>query len=137
MARTIEEFVGKYTIRHGQGNFDIVEDGFLLCIGTGGFGDPKSDGVKVGISIVNPQNRQRVLPVEGNPPTFAYLVEGTLNGSSYWLEDSELPQLLAYQISLMTSILPNGGLYRAPSIMISIGDPENAGVWGADDQNDG
>lgn len=134
MARSLEEFVGTYTIRHGQGSFGIVQRGYLLCIGTGTYGDPQPDGVRVGVAVVDSATSTRVLPAEGNPPAFAYLVDGTLNGSTYWLEDRELPVLLSFQISLLTLRQPDGTLYRAPSIMISVGDPQNAGVWGADDE---
>jgi len=106
-------------------------------VGTGTAGDPQPDGIRVGLAIVDPATRQRVLPVEGNPPVFAYLVDGTLNGSSYWLEGEELPQLLAYQVSLFVVRTASGGLYKAPTLTITIGDPENAGVWGADDESGG
>ena len=46
------------------------------------------------------------------------------NGSSFWTgedQDSE-PELLSYQISLMTQITEHGGVYKAPSIMITIGE---------------
>lgn len=131
MARTLEEFTGTYTIRNGQGSFGIIESGFRLSIGTGAHLDPAPDGIRVGISIVDREGR-RVLPEGDHPPAFAYLVDGTLNGSTYWLDP--VPQLLAYQISLYTLRLPDGGTYKAPAIIISIGDPQNAGVWGADDE---
>lgn len=134
MARRLEDFVGTFTIRHGQGSFGIVERGYHLCIGTGTYGDLQPDGVRVGVAIVDPETSKRVLPAEGNPPAFAYLVDGTLNGSTYWLEGEELPVLLSFQIALLTLRQPDGSLYRAPSIMISVGDPQNAGVWGADDE---
>lgn len=137
MIRTLRDFSGKYTIRCGEGLFGIVEVGYWLCLGTGEYGDPVSDGIRIGVSIVDPKTGVRVLPKEGNPPAFAYLVEGSLNGSTYWLEDQALPKILAYQISLMTTALPDGKLYKAPSIMITIGDPQNAGVWGADDDSHG
>lgn len=134
MTRTLEDFTGTYTIRHGQGVFGMVQRGFHLSIGTGSQGDPQPDGTRVGVAIVDPGTGQRVLPAEGHPPAYAYLVDGTLNGSTYWLDGEALPQLLTYQVSLLTATLPDGGLYKAPSIMISIGDPQNAGVWGADDE---
>jgi hypothetical protein len=133
VAHTLEDFVGTYTIRHGEGQFGIIEVGFLLCIGTGDYGDPQPDGVRVGVAIVDPGSRTRVLPAEGQPAVFAYLVDGTLNGASYRVEGDDPPQLLSFQIALLTARLPDGGLYKAPSIVISIGDPQNAGVWGADD----
>lgn len=142
MARALEDFVGTFTIRQGEGSElrdgkILIRKDYLLCIGTGQYGDPVSDGIRVGISIVDPETRQRVLPQEDSPPTFAYLVDGTLNGSSYWLGDKELPALLAYQVSLMMATLPDGGAYRAPTLRITIGDPENVGVWGADDDSGG
>jgi hypothetical protein len=133
VARRLEDFVGTYTIRHGEGSFGVVETGFLLCIGTGLNGDPVPDGVRIGVTVVDPRTGRQVLPAEGNPPAFAYLVDGSLNGSTYWLDDQRLPLLLSYQISLWTVRKPDGSLYKAPSIMISLGDPQNAGVWGADD----
>jgi len=136
MARTLKEFVGSYKIRHGQGAFGIIEKDYLLCIGTGRYGDPKPDGLRIGISIVDPKSRERVLPKEGHPPTFAYLVDGTLNGTSYWLEGEKLPRLLTYQVALFMVRTKDDGFYRAPSLMITIGDPHNAGVWGADDDSD-
>jgi hypothetical protein len=142
MARTIDDFVGIYHVRHGQGSIStaagspLIEPGYLLAIGSGAYGDPPSDGIKVGVAVVDPQSRQRILPAEGNPPAYAYFGEGTLNGSTYWLVSESLPELLAFQISLMTLTTPTDN-YKAVSLMIVIGDPENAGVWGADDQGDG
>lgn len=137
MAHTLEDFVGTYTIRYGQGKIGIVEVGNLLYIGTGAYGDSEPDGIRVGLAIVEPQASTRVLPAEGHPPALAYLVDGTLNGSGYWLDEQQMPQLLAYQVSLMTLRKPDGGIYKAPSIIITIGDPDNAGVWGADDESSG
>lgn len=141
MSRTLDDFVGSYVIRHGQGAFDIVKRGYRLLIGTdkdgGGYGDMPPDGIKVGVAIINQSTGERVLPAPGNPPAYAYLVEGSLNGSTYWLGDQQLPVLLAYQVSLMTLTKSDGTIYKAPSIMIVLGDPENAGVWGADDESGG
>ncbi len=137
MIRTLEDFTGRYTIRYGaeSEHFQIqIEKGYYLSIGTGQYGDPESDGIRVGVAIVNPDKRKRVLPEEGHPPALAYLVDGTLNGSTYWsLPDTQDLLLLSYQISLLTTSLTNGGLFKAPTIMITVGDPETAGVWGADD----
>ncbi len=148
MIRSIDDFVGTFTIRHGDGNLSnldstpLIQAGYWLCVGTGNHGDVPSDGVKVGVAIVDPDTGQRVLPAEGSPSAFAYISDGTLNGSSYWLDGSSIglpnrPLLLAYQISLMTSTTEDGGQYNALTILVSIGDPENAGVWAADDQSDG
>ena len=134
MARILKEFCGKYTIRHGEGSFGIVERGFDLYIGTGEYGDLPPDGVRVGLAIVNPATGARVLPTEGSPSILAYLVDGTLNGSSYHLEGKELPQLLGYQISLQVFHTSNG-IQKLATITITIGDPQNAGVWGAEDSS--
>lgn len=135
MAHTLDEFVGTYTIRHGQGTLDLVRAGYLLSIGTGAYGDPAPDGIKVGVSIVDPSTRQRVVPKDGNGiEAYAYLVDGTLNGCTYFLEGEKQNQLVSFQIGLMVMDLPSGGQYKAPTLMISVGDPENAGVWGADDE---
>ena len=141
MVRTLEDFVGTYTIRYGAENRDFtirVRPGFLLAIGTGAYGDPESDGIRVGVSVYDPDQNERVVPAVGNPPALAYLVDGTLNGSSYWPDpdDGNQLKLLSYQISLLTTTTDDGGLFKAPSIMITIGDPETAGVWGADDDDD-
>ncbi len=136
MPLTLQDFVGKYTVRHGQGACGLIEVGNLLCMGTGEYGDPEPDGIRIGISIVDPNARIRTMPPESMPPVYAYLVDGTLNGSSYWLEGHPVPVILTYQISLLSTRMPDGGLYKAPSIMISVGDPQNAGVWGADDEGD-
>lgn len=137
MARTLDDFVGTFTIRQGMGDFGVLQIDNLLCIGTGSYGDPVSDGIRIGVAIVNAATRERVLPAEGNPPAYAYLADGCLNGSTYWLQDQELPQPLVYQISLMTLIQPDGGLFKAPTLRIFIGDPQSAGVWGADDESGG
>lgn len=139
MAHTLEDFVGIYHIRHGEGSFELIHSGYKLCIGTGTCGDPKPDGIRIGLAIFNPnpENPGPVLPAAGNPPAFAYLVDGTLNGSGYWINDLGLPELLTYQVSLMTLRKPDGGIYKAVSIIITIGDPDNAGVWGADDESSG
>lgn len=144
MVRSIDDYVGTFTIRNGSesltavtGTTPLVQIGYWLCIGTGDFGDPPPDGTKVGLSIVDPNSRQRILPAEGFPPVYAYMNDGTLNGSSYWIDGQALPQLLAYQVSLMTMITANTGLYKTVSILITVGDPENAGVWAADDQSGG
>lgn len=136
MARSLEDFVGTYTIRHGQGSLEMIQRGYKLCIGTGTHGDPQPDGIRVGLAIVEPP-AQRVLPPPDQPPVFAYLVDGTLNGSAYWLGDQQKPQLLTYQISLMTLRELDGGVYNAVTILVSIDDPQNAGVWGADDESGG
>ncbi len=144
MPRSLEDFQGTFTIRHGSGSFrlpdgsPLIQKGFQLCIGTGQYNDPVSDGIRIGVSIIDPDKRQSVLPTEGNPPAFAYLAEGALNGSSFYLEGQMLglgnkPLLLSYQISMMTLASASDGVYRAPSIMVTVGDPQNAGVWGADD----
>lgn len=131
MAHTLEDFVGTFTIRHGQGRFGVVDVGDRLLIGTGEHGAAPPDGIRVGVAIVDPDG-QPVLPAAGDLPAFAYLVEGTLNGSTYWQVDERL-ELMTYQISLLTMRLRDGSLYRAPTLMVTIGDPQNAGVWGADD----
>lgn len=133
---SLHDFVGTYTIRHGSGSLgpegsSVISVGNRLAIGEGR-GVPKADGIKVGVAILDPDG-EFVLPAPKHPPFFAYCVEGTLNGSAYWFGDSEIPQLMSFQISLCTLKLAGGGTYKAPSILVTIGDPDNAGVWGADD----
>ncbi|MCG8459480.1 MAG: hypothetical protein MI919_24645 [Holophagales bacterium] len=136
MAIEIQDFVGQYTIRYGSGNFDQIQVGYELYIGTGLHDDMQSDGIRVGVSIVDPSTGTRVLPV-GNNTAFAYLVDGTLNGSTFFDADpssGEGPQLLTYQVSLLQLRTRYNQLVKAPSIMVMSDDPRNAGVWGADDQ---
>jgi len=84
------------------------------------------------------QDNQRILPAKDQPPAYAYLVGGTLNGSTYWTDPlNEKPVLLTYQISLLTMRLEGGELFRSPALTISLGDPQNAGVWGAEDTGGG
>lgn len=137
MSTTLEDFAGTFTIRHGDGELGLVQKGNLLCIGTGKHDDPPSDGIKIGVTVFDPESGRQVIPAEGHPPNYAYLVDGTLNGSSYWLGGEQLPQPLSYQISLMKTIRTDGTLFKAPTVKITIGDPESVGVWGADDDTGG
>lgn len=128
MIRTLNEFVGEYTVRHAAGQ-GIITAGDRLFIGTGLHEDPKSDGMKVGVTILDAAGIQK-LPLPTRPPALFFFVDGTLNHSGY-LEDPTQP--LNLQISLYTYITDGGGLYRAAYGITSYGDPENVGVWGADD----
>jgi hypothetical protein len=134
MARSLEDFVGSYTIRNGTGTYsnqDTIELGYQLYIGTNsGFGDVASDGTRIGMAIVN--GTTAVLPVNTNNPIYLYLVDGTLNGSTTSLPGVSGPVQMVFQISLLTVQLP-GKTYKALSLLTVEGDPENAGVWGADD----
>jgi len=133
MARTLEDFVGQYVIRHGSGALGYVQQHYWLCIGTGAYGDPPPDGTKVGVSLVDPKERVRVLPQAGLPPVYCYLVDGSLNCSGYLPgENGMLP--FEIQISLF-KITQKGSAYRAPYFIMTVGDPQNAAVWGADDND--
>jgi hypothetical protein len=140
MTHILKSFQGSYKIRFGSQTelFPTrIEPGFTLLIGTDPRNAPESDGIRVGVAILD-QDNQRILPPEGQPPAYAYLVGGTLNGSTYWTDPlNEKPVLLTYQISLLTMRLEGGDLFRSPTLTISLGDPQNAGVWGAEDTGGG
>lgn len=143
MAKLLSEFVGTFTFRHGDSSLHpsgapLIRPGFLLCLGTGKYQDPQPDGIRIGLSVVDPNTGKRTLPAEGHPPAFAYLVDGTLNGSTYWLADQMIPELMSYQISLLTLYQDaNKPAYRSATMNVTIGDPRNAGVWGAEDSGNG
>ena len=140
MARSLDDFTGVYTIKNGTGNYSgvqTIEIGYKVYIGTDSkYGDVESDGTRIGLAIVDRQ--RRVLPVSTENPIYAYLVDGTLNGSTSSLPGSSLEgEQLVFQISLLTLQLPADQKFRALSLLTVLNDPENAGVWGADDDSGG
>ena len=140
MARSLDDFTGIYTIKNGTGNYSgsqTIEIGYKVYIGTDSkYGDVESDGTRIGLAIVDGQ--RRVLPVSTENPIYAYLVDGTLNGSTSSLPGSSLEgEQLVFQVSLLTLQLPADQKFRAVSLLTVLNDPENAGVWGADDDSGG
>ena len=140
MARSLDDFTGIYTIKNGTGNYSgsqTIEIGYKVYIGTDSkYGDVESDGTRIGLAIVDRQ--RRVLPVSTENPIYAYLVDGTLNGSTSSLPGSSLEgEQLVFQVSLLTLQLPADQKFRALSLLTVLNDPENAGVWGADDDSGG
>ena len=141
MANNLDDFVGIYTVTHGSGNLadpspsspPLMAIGYKVYVGMGSrYLDMAPDGTRIGVAIVDDQG-QRVLPDTANP-IYAYLVDGTLNGSTSSIPGTNLNhQQLVYQISLMVIQLGADLRYRAVSIMTVLGDPENAGVWSAED----
>lgn len=135
MARSLEAFEGRFKIRNGGGVVGGIQRGDYLCIGTGEDGALKSDGVRTGISIVSGESGRRIVPALDDPPAFAYLVDGSLNGDSFLHVDTKLVPMV-FQVAMLEMRTPQGSRYRSPTLSITLGDPYNAGVWGADDESD-
>lgn len=135
MARTLEDYVGKYTVQFGGGALGIVQKDYWLCIGTGLFTDPPPDGTKVGVSLVDPQGKVRVLPKPDLPAAFCYLVDGSLNCSGFQPDADGKMVAFEIQISLYKKVLQNRGVFRTAYFVLTVGDPDNVAVWGADDND--
>jgi len=135
MARTLEDFVGTFTVQYGGGKLGIVQQAYWLCIGTNQHGDPPPDGMKVGVSLVDPAGGERILPGKDLPAFFCYLVDGSLNGSGFQPDSDGVLTAFEIQISLYKKILPDKSLFRTAYFTLTVGDPDNTAVWVAEDDD--
>jgi hypothetical protein len=135
---TIDDFVGEYTIKTGGGAGPVIQPGQRLYVGTGTHGDPPPDAGAVGVSIYTSEEtppQQPVFPRDPSvdPAIFDFQEEtSSLAFEGSWLDGSSGRRRPLYvQISLSR---PPGRGYRAPYAMVLVGDPDQVGTWGADDQ---
>lgn len=124
---TIHSFVGKYTIRNGSGVGNIIHTGDTLYIGTGGHFAPPVEGNRVGVSVFA-EDGTRLFPPRDEPAYFRFLGHQLM--SEIASEDGDTMQIV---VSLFQERRDDGVLYKAPYGLILVGDPDQVGAWGADD----
>ena len=132
----VYDFIGQYKMTQGSRDLDVgdrtlrkfVDVGDKLYIGTGTHNDPilQNDGT-LGVTIWN-QDGQK-FPENNGVALFSYETgrlsfTGTYDG---------LP--LSFVISLYRASV-TGGLYKAPYGVVTWGDPDQVGAWGAEDDVD-
>ncbi len=128
--KSIHSFVGHYTIRNGSGVGDVVRSGDTLYIGTGHHFAPPVDGDRVGVSIFAEDGTRRFPAIE--EPAYFHFRGGRLEFESRDVDGVKMTIVL----SLYQTRRTNGTLYRAPYGLVVVGDPDQVGAWGADDNPD-
>jgi len=124
---TIHSFVGQYTIRNGSGVGNIIETGDTLYIGTGIHRAPPVSGNRVGVSIFAPDGSQR-FPLGDEPAYFTFLGQKLKHKTT-----SDVGLTMTVVVSLYQEKRQDDSLYRAPYGLVLLGDPDQVGAWGADD----
>ena len=134
----IGEFIGSYIIRHvsTQDQDPLLEVNGKFCIGTGEHGDtePKlTDGgfIVVGFSVLDSTGNVRFSSQDeqGTPLQLA-LIESTLRWTGFYQARPLRIYISEYKITS-----PGGIVTRGIYATNVYGDPEQVGVWGADDSS--
>ena len=124
---SIQSFVGEFVIRNGSGVGNVIEAGDTLYIGTGNHLAPPVDGNRVGVSIFADDGNRR-FPSEERPAYF------TFRGGRLEFESPSVDGLqMTIVLSLYQAQRNDGTFYRAPYGLVVLGDPDQVGAWGADD----
>jgi len=124
---SIQSFVGEFTIRNGSGVGNVIQSGDTLYIGTGSHLAPPIDGNRVGVSIFADDGNRR-FPSQEEPAYFTFR-GGRLEYESPTVDNVRMTIVL----SLYQTRRDDGTTYRAPYGLVVIGDPDQVGAWGADD----
>ncbi|MEM7351956.1 MAG: hypothetical protein AAF657_14245 [Acidobacteriota bacterium] len=140
----VGQFLGAYKLKWGNGGIGALQAGYKVYIGTGDhFAPPPrlvdvGDGTyatQVGVSIfsVGQDGAEALLLPQQDAAWFTYQ-EGTLVFSGE-IEFQGRLQPLWMQISLFEVPFPDEP-YKGIHFMVTGGDPEQVGAWGADDDSD-
>jgi hypothetical protein len=131
---TVKDFVGTYTVRQGTissgGSPKLVDLNDTIQIGVGQASPPtlQPDGVvTVGLAVLA---NGSVKPLESNWPN---PMELSFDQNQLRFARGETGVGLE---QMVITLLPVGANYRAIAGNVVVGDPQQAGVWGADDDPD-
>jgi len=127
--KSIHSFVGEFKIRNGSG-VGVVQTGDSLYIGTGRHFAPPIDGDRVGVAVWAEDGTRRFPAID--EPAYFHFRGDRLEFESRSLDGVEMRIVL----SLFQIRRDDGSLYRAPYGLVVIGDPDQVGAWGADDNPD-